>query len=187
VARDAYVGRPFGDVQSDLEGLGLSVTLVEGDAADSEDKVGLVYDLNPTGNVAKGTAVKVTYYAAMAEIPAPATPTKTAPTGDPAPGDSITVGWTRFEGCPAGTSLSGYTINIGGASASNGSFSATAGATNYEFKAGPDAGDITVNYVAYCGSRNSPASGDLVITTVAPDKQPPAEQPPANPVVPPAG
>lgn len=166
VNRDDYLGRPHADVEAQLRALGLSVTPVQGDAATSPSQVGKVTDVNPSGNVAKGTAVKVTYYGPMADIPAPQAPRLISPSEPVPPGSTVNVGWQAYGSCPAGTQLSGYTINIKGAGGSDGSFPASAGDTNYRFIAGGP-GPITVNYVAYCGSRSSPPSSDLTIKVAA--------------------
>ncbi|HEY8590632.1 MAG TPA: protein kinase [Naasia sp.] len=175
----AYLDRPFADVEAELQGLGLDVALQEGNAAETEEQAGLVYDVNPNGNLAPGTTVTVTYFAPQAEIPAPAAPTLQSPTPPIEAGTEgdINVQWTAFNGCPAGTSRSGYTINIAGADpASNGSYSLGAGQTNYNNIDIPDApSQVTVNYVANCGSRTSPTSGTLVIEVVAP-AEPPADE-----------
>ncbi|MCU1437392.1 MAG: serine/threonine protein kinase [Naasia sp.] len=175
-----YIDRPFADVEADLQGMGLAVALQEGNAASTEEQAGLVYDVNPNGNLAPGTTVTVTYYAPQAAIPAPAEPTLVSPTPpiQAGSGENINVQWQAFNGCPAGTTRSGYTINITGADpSSNGSFSLGAGQTNYNNIAVPDApSQVSVNYSASCGSRTSPVSGTLVIEVVEPAPDEPADE-----------
>ncbi|MFD1715163.1 protein kinase [Amnibacterium flavum] len=177
VDKAAYLDQPFATVEEQLNGLGLEVALAEGNASTADGQEGLVYDLNPTGTVQKGQTITVTYYGPMAEIPAPATPTLQSPSSQPVPAAStINVAWAAFNSCPAGTSRSGYTVTVAGAAeASNGSFQVGAGQTNYNnITAGAaGSGPISVKYVAYCGSRNSPESGTLTIE-VAPAGPTPA-------------
>jgi eukaryotic-like serine/threonine-protein kinase len=178
-----YVGKPYQDVKSALESQGLTVTLNEGNPAESEDQVGLVTAVNPSGNLPKGTSVKVTYFGEMADIPAPAA--ATLQSANPAPaGSQVSVKWPAYSSCPAGSSLSGYTINISGAeAASNGSFSLGAGQTAYnDIEAGPS-GTITVNYAAYCGQRNSAPSPDLNVPVKAAPAPSPTPTPTPSPTI----
>ena len=88
-----YIGRPIDEVASDLEGMGLSVTRNRLDNP-GDETAGLVDDLNPTGELAPGSTVTVSYWGEKPEpteepTPEPTpTPTETptaAPTGDPTP------------------------------------------------------------------------------------------------------
>jgi hypothetical protein len=161
-----YTGRPYSEVQGELEGKGLGVEVVEGNAASSDDEVDKVYSVNPTGNLAKSTVITVTYFGPVAEIPAPATPT-TANTTVPA-GSKFTVSWPAFNGCPSGTSRSGYGVTVNGVP-NSGTQSLGAGATSIDVTAG-DEGPVDVSYVVFCGARNSPASATLTIqVTPAPE------------------
>ncbi len=164
---NAYKDRPIDDVAAELEALGFKVSRAEGNAASTEEQVGLVYNVNPTGSVAKGQTITVTYYAAVASIPTPDAPTLQSPSSQPVPaGSTINVAWAAFNGCPAGTTRSGYTVTVAGAaSASNGSFQVGPNQTNYNnITAGAaGSGPIEVSYVVSCGSRNSPESGKLSI------------------------
>ncbi|WP_210508092.1 protein kinase [Naasia sp. SYSU D00057] len=174
VDRAAFIDRPVDEVQAELEGLGLSVTLREGNAASNEDQVGLVSDVNPSGNVTKGTAVTVTYYGEMADIPAPATARSSSATVNV--GDPVTISWDRYGACPAGTSLSGYTVNVSGGGLNEAS-QANAGSTSLQVTPS-QAGTVTVNYVAYCGDRASAPSGNLTFEAVAPEPEPEPEPTP---------
>ena len=177
----AYSGQPHEDVEAALKALGLSVSSSAGDAAESEDQVGLVYAVNPTNNVAKGTTITVAYYGPVASIPAPSAPTLSSPGSQPVEaGSQINVGWQQYNSCPAGTSRSGYTITIAGASdESNGTYQLGPGQTNYnDITAGDSEGTITVSYVVYCDQRNSDPSGPLTIAVVP---KPPVNTPTPTP------
>ncbi|BDI21242.1 hypothetical protein L3i23_00180 [Herbiconiux sp. L3-i23] len=163
-----YTGRPFGDVQAALEGLGLGVELTEGNAATSDDEVGIVYSVNPTGNLPKGTVITVTYYAPVAEIPAPNAPT--TPNSTVAANATFPVSWPAFNSCPSG-SRSGYGVSVSGVP-NSGTQNVGADVTSINVTAGAT-GPITVSYVAYCGSRNSPDSGVLTVQVqAAPNPEP---------------
>ncbi|WP_066288524.1 protein kinase domain-containing protein [Arthrobacter sp. B6] len=70
----AYLGKDYRQVQSSLEQLGLSVTVLPQQSAEAP---GTVLQVNPTGTVPKGTLVTVIY-----AVPMPA-PTTTAPPASP--------------------------------------------------------------------------------------------------------
>ncbi len=170
-----YVNRPFQDVVDELNAAGLQASSAVGNAATSEDQVGLVTAINPTGNLDQNTRVTVTYNGPVASIPAPAAAVLVSPPTQPVPASTATtqtqinVKWDSFTGCPAGTTRSGYTITVAGASdSSNGTFQLGANQTNYNMiTAGTTDGTITVTYVAYCDQRNSPDSAPLSIAVKA--------------------
>ncbi|MCU1570252.1 MAG: serine/threonine protein kinase [Naasia sp.] len=185
-----YTGRPYQDVQGDLEGLGFTVNAQSGNAASDESQVGVVYDVNPTGNLPKGATITVTYYGDLAEIPAPAAPKLQS--ANPAPaGSTVNVSWPAYNSCPAGTDRSGYGITVAGASdESNGTFSLGAGQTNYNditAKNQDTASEITVSYVVFCDDRNSPDSPALSIPVAAAAPEPAPEPTPTDPPLLPAG
>lgn len=113
-----YVGKPLDQVTATLEGLKMTVNQVKGTAAPDAASVGLVYDVNPTGQqVANGTTINVTYYGDLPVAPAPSS----APTLDQQdttymPGQAIQVSWSGYTQCPAGHSLSGYSVLLDGGS-----------------------------------------------------------------------
>ncbi|WP_036334383.1 Stk1 family PASTA domain-containing Ser/Thr kinase [Modestobacter caceresii] len=102
-----YIGRRLSDVESDLTGLGLSVTTVPRETADATE--GAVLAVSPDGELAEGTVVTVTYATAP---PAPTpTPTPTPTDGDedeadedePDEGDDDRGGGNGTEGGGNGT------------------------------------------------------------------------------------
>jgi len=58
VIPDAYLGRPYNDVRSELTTMGLQVNGVE---VFNNAAPGTVVDINPSGPVQRGTTIKVTY------------------------------------------------------------------------------------------------------------------------------
>jgi eukaryotic-like serine/threonine-protein kinase len=155
-----FTGRPYQDVQADLEGLGLGVNLVEGNAAGADGDVGMVYSVNPTGNLSRSTVITVTYYAPVAPIPTPSAPTSSE---NPVEiGDSFTVSWSQYNQCPSGTSRSGYTVTVTGATTPTEPQQLPADATSLQVD-GAASNPIQVSYVVYCGSRSSAPSDTLTI------------------------
>ena len=140
-----YVGKPLAEATAALEKLNMTVNAVKGTAAPSADKVGVVYDVNPTGpQVPNGTTINVTYYDALPVAPAP-TVAPTLPDGNTfTPDQSIKVTWQGYGLCPSSHALSGYNILIDGAFASN--VTKNEGA----FNAPANLGDHTVSYQAIC-------------------------------------
>ncbi|WP_457964560.1 protein kinase [Arthrobacter sp. D1-29] len=88
----AYLGKDYRQVQSALEQLGLSVTVLPQQSAET---AGTVLQINPTGTVPKGTLVTVIY---AVPIPAPPPSTPPAPPSSPA----ATSGTDPLPDCTAG-------------------------------------------------------------------------------------
>ncbi|MDQ1053955.1 cytoskeletal protein RodZ [Arthrobacter sp. SORGH_AS 212] len=81
VIPDAYLGKDYRTVQSELSALGLVVNGVQQESAEDP---GIVLDLNPTGPVPAGSTITVTYAIAPPSAPASApAPTSAAPTPVP--------------------------------------------------------------------------------------------------------
>lgn len=166
----AYTGRPFGDVQQELTALGLNPEMVEGDAAISDDKVGQVYSVNPTGNLTKGASIEVKYYAGVLPILKPTTPT--ADPEDPKVSTATTpteikISWPQYALCPVGTSRSGYQITVSGAAVGNGENPLGANVNSFTVTAATTPGEISATYVVFCNDRSSPASDTLTIPVAA--------------------
>jgi serine/threonine-protein kinase len=143
--------------QAKLKSMNLVLAASDGDPASSASQVGTAYMVDPVGNLTPGTTVNVTFYTAVANPPAPAAPTTT----DSAPyhaGDSVTVHWVAYLGCPSGLTLSGYNVTVTNGTASesnpllpsNTEESITVGTT----------GSTTVTYTAICGSGSAAMQSD---------------------------
>ncbi|MDP9985796.1 serine/threonine-protein kinase [Arthrobacter oryzae] len=89
VIPEAYLGKPYRQVQAALAGLGLQVTVLPQESSSAAP--GTVLELNPTGVIPKGSAITVVYATAPAPAPTP-TPTTVVPT--PAPTTSSQAGPT---------------------------------------------------------------------------------------------
>ena len=95
VASD-YVGRPVGDVEADLRGQGLSVTLDELDN-DGTQEEGAVESVNPTGTLQEGDTVTVRYWG-QAPAPEPTPTQEPEPTEEPSEEPSATPTETPTDG-----------------------------------------------------------------------------------------
>ena len=148
-----YVGKPLAEATAALEKLNMTVNAVKGTAAPSADKVGVVYDVNPTGpQVPNGTTINVTYYDALPTAPAPSSSPPLDAT-DYTPGQAINVTWSGYSSCPSGHALSGYNILVDGA------FVASVTTNSGAITAPTSTGSHTVSYQALCsGLEPSPAS-----------------------------
>jgi serine/threonine-protein kinase len=86
VIPDAYLGKDYRTVQSELSALGL---VVNGVQQESTEDPGTVLDLNPAGPVPAGSTITVTYAIAPPSAPAPTSATPTpVPTTAPSTAQS---------------------------------------------------------------------------------------------------
>ncbi|GHD49118.1 serine/threonine protein kinase [Mycetocola manganoxydans] len=167
-----FIGDTYDDAAAKLKELGLASERAEGNTATSPDQVGIVYAINPEGNLQRGQLVTVTVYAPMAEIPTPTAPPTI--TGDGCDGDSVncaagstvTVSWPAFTQCPAGMTLGGYRVT-----ATGGTPTAPGGAVSTnsaQVVLGDTPGSFSVTYLAFCGdaeSGQSPAATTQIRAT----------------------
>jgi serine/threonine protein kinase len=153
-----YVGKPLADATAALEKLNMNVNAVKGTAAPSADKVGLVYDVNPTGpQVANGTTINVTYYDAVPVVDTPVAPTLTPLSGVNV-GENVVVTWAPSK-CPDGHTVVGYEVFIDGASQGSG---------NSPFQITPTAaGSPKITYQVTC-SGLAPVMSNATTLVVAP-------------------
>jgi serine/threonine protein kinase len=147
-----------------LKGLGLRMEPVAGNVAPSSDQVGRSYAVSPTGQVAPDSLIAVSFYS---PIPAPPQPSPVAPPtpASGAPGQSVTVTWSRYAGCPASQPLSGYTFTVGNGVAQSGN-PVPADVTELEIVLGTP-GTTTVSYSVTCGPQTSPVSAPTSIAVTA--------------------
>jgi serine/threonine-protein kinase len=155
-----YVGKSLADATAALEKLNMNVNAVKGTAAPSADKVGVVYDVNPTGpQVPNGTTINVTYYDALPTAPAPSSAPSLDDT-DYTPGQAINVTWPGYSSCPAGHALSGYNILV------DGSFVSTVSTNSGAITAPTATGSHTVSYQANCSGLEASAASPTKSFTV---------------------
>lgn len=153
-----YVGMNVDQAADKLNAMGLTVNKKEGDAATSAAAVNTVYQVNPTGTLAKGAEVTLRYYGALLTLPKPGpAPTFTISGGTVEPGEDLQVNWTA-QSCPAGLTLSGYKLQVNGDASIPNSSVFGPNVTNATIKAGSSGGTFTVNYSYFCGELQSPLS-----------------------------
>ncbi|GAA2077695.1 serine/threonine protein kinase [Microbacterium hatanonis] len=155
------VGQTCDAARGILEDAGLVANCQPGNAATSEDQVGVVYSVNPTGGVAEGATITVTTYAEQTPMPTPGNPTLPASV---TPSSTATANWTGYS-CPAGTpTVSAYTLTaINGVFATNGQSTAVFGPNdrNAQIEVANAPGEtLTVSYTVTCtGSNTERTSG----------------------------
>jgi len=171
ISRTEFSGLTRQEAEQKLSELELGFQYQEGDPAPTANDVGKSYDVIPTGNIAKGTLVTVSFYS---EIPVPPTPdVATAAKADSSgynPGDTVEITWPAYSQCPAGYEFAGYNFTV-----TNGTISSEtipAGTTSATIKLGT-AGETRVTYYTLCGELQSGVSTATVIpVTVAPTNTP---------------
>ncbi len=165
-----YVGKPYAQVVSNLQALGLDPTAVKGDAAPSDADVGNVYELSKSGSVPKGSSITVTYYGDTATAQAPSSaPVLSSPSSQPVPANStITVSWPAYNACPAGQSRSGYSVDVTGARDERPNPQGP-NSTEMTIPTGdPGSGPIKVKYKVFCGAKDSAYSPQLTVQVAKP-------------------
>lgn len=158
VDRAAYIGRNVDEVSAELEQAGFAVTRQEGAAATSPDQANTVSDVNPSGTLAVGSAITVTFLGAPESPSAPAN----APTVNPAevaPGEIVQVSWPAAQ-CPSGQTLSGYEVAVTGDATAPSPVGA--GTTSVNVQSGSQSFEVTYRY--FCGQIDSPFSPAAPVT-----------------------
>lgn len=116
------VGQTCDSARSALTAVDLVANCQPGNAASSEDQVGVIYAVNPTGRVTAGTSITVTMYGELTAMPQPEKPS--LPTSAAA-GSRQQVQWTGYS-CPSGTgSVSSYNFTAINGTFQNGQSSAS--------------------------------------------------------------
>jgi serine/threonine-protein kinase len=145
----------------------MNVNRVEGTAALDPTKVGIVYGLTPTGpSIPKGQVIAVTVYGPVPVVAAPGSPPLLdgASTTAAMPGDTVVVTWPAYAGCPSGSTVSGYSIFLDGASVGT----VAGSATTFNLTApGPINMDHPVTYQVGCGPLQSGISPAATLTVNA--------------------
>lgn len=163
-----------------------SVSCVPGNAAETADQVGTVYQIDPSGRIEPTQLLTLTYYADQVAMPQPQAPTLPSPVE---PESTVQVTWTGYS-CPSGTgSPSAYNFT-----ATNGQFPVT-GQSTASFPAdarsadlqitGADGQTVIVTYTVTCtgtDQRTSPASNEANAQIQAAEEPPTdGEEPPTEP------
>jgi hypothetical protein len=121
-----------------------------------------VSDVNPSGTLAVGSAITVTFLGAPETPGAPGA----APTVNPTevePGGIVQVSWPAAT-CPSGQELSGYEVAVTGDATAPSPVGA--GTTNLNVQAGNESFEVTYRY--FCGQLDSPFSPAAPVTVAAP-------------------
>ena len=164
VSASDFIGDTYDTAAAKLRDLGLSSERADGNAATSAEQVGIVYAINPEGNLQRGQLVTVTVYGPMAEVPSPTAPPTLSGEGcdaagacvNVAAGSTVTVNWPAFTGCPAGMQMLGYRITAtGGTPTTDGG---AVSSNSAEVVVQDTAGTLSVTYSAFCGSSESAQS-----------------------------
>ncbi|GAA4772707.1 serine/threonine protein kinase [Microbacterium gilvum] len=189
------VGQTCDQATATLSEAGLVPSCTPGNAASSDDQVGVVYEVSPQGNQTVGTAIALTVYDAVTPVGAPSSPTfvygATTNATEIPEGASFTITWPPFT-CPSGTgSLAGYSVTL-----ENAQF-ADNGSTTRDFLPGETDAALTVtgglgsyisaSYIAQCeGEDGTVRDSDPSALTTAqivsstPETPEPTETPSGN-------
>jgi len=182
VASD-FEGRDCATASAALDALELGANCVAGDPAPTGADENLIYRVNPTGNIPKGTVVELTFYSSQVALPTPGAP---ALPGTVEEGSTAQVTWPGYT-CPSGTgSASAYNLT-----ATNGVFPST-GQSSAAFGPSDRSGQVQVTgtagqtlivtYTVTCsggtaGQRTSDPSGEAAAQIEAPPEPEPEPEP----------
>ena len=147
-------GKTCADASAVLDALQLAANCVDGDAASSPDQVGVVYRVNPTGNVAHGTTITLTVYAGQAAMDAPQPATFAGNPSTVEPGGELALTWNAYR-CPAGTTVSEYVLTV-----ENGTVTQQNGTSARITAADAVGSALVVTYHAVCGDRGATPESD---------------------------
>jgi eukaryotic-like serine/threonine-protein kinase len=145
-----------------------------GDAAPSEDQVGLVYSFDPRGNVDEGTTINMLAYGPIVPVDPPSAAPTVTNAGQPATqveeGSTVQLNWQNYT-CPSGTpALSAYTVSLTNATFDDGStersFEPTVRQANITVT-GAVGANVSALYSANCGDRNSGNSAPVDVPIIA--------------------
>ena len=157
------IGKTCDEATQTVREAGLAATCAPGNAASSADQVGLVYQVAPQGNVAKGTSLTLTTYGDQTPIPDPtAAPTiqiDGAAVTTVTAGSTVQINWSSFT-CPSGTgSVASYNLTaVNGIFASTGQSTAKADANQrpIALQVGTNTSqDLIVSYTVTCSGNGS--------------------------------
>ena len=161
-----YQGRSGEEVGAELEALGLVPRIENGNAATAEDEEGLVYQINPRGNVQKGTTVVVTVFAPVTQ-PTPPTAAPTASQTTITEGDDVDISWPAYS-CPPGTTVAGYAVAVDPADGVTfDPQNPTRPDTTSVTVLGLPAGESRISYQALCGENESGYSPAVTVAVEA--------------------
>lgn len=173
------VGQECEAARNVLTGVGLNSSCVDGNAATSEDQVGLVYDVNPSGpNVPQGTTIELTRYASVTPMTAPGAPTIQdggTPVTTVTAGDTVNAQWSGYTCAPGTGSVLSYNLTASNGLFSNGQSSIVIAANQRTapIEVSANTGQsLIISYTVTCtggpgGDRTSPTSPEAAATITA--------------------
>lgn len=168
LAETDIVGMTKQQAEEFLTGLQLRMEARDGAQAPSPEEVGLAYQASPTGNVRVGELIAVSFYSPIPETPAPPAPQavtpEEAPEGGWMAGDTVTITWQAYNGCPIGHNFSGYSFSLTNGGTLVGSPNPPAGATEADVLLSATPGDTVITYTAICTDIESAPSAPTTIT-----------------------
>ncbi len=172
IVKGDFVGKTADEARALLQSLGMIADVQDGTIAQNKGDVGKVYDVNPTGNLDKGTQVTVKVWSAIPEPSTPSAPTVKSSDQPPnggvyVPGTKVTVQWAAYQGCPPNTTLTAYRVSVNGQPSPDNPIPPSTTTNTFTLPAQP--GDTTVNYLAECSGIQSPASPTLTIKSAVPN------------------
>jgi serine/threonine protein kinase len=167
ITESEFLGLSRAEAEQKLGDLGLSFEAADGPVAPTQGDVGMASGVTPTGNLTPGTKVTVSFYTAIPEPSAPGQVTASEPAGDNGyvVGETVTLKWNAYSGCPAGYNFGGYNFAVQGASPSA-TNPVPAGTTTMTIRL-ESVGNTTVSYSALCGELESAASATTTLTVAA--------------------
>lgn len=167
-----FEGRPEAEVRAELEELGLTPDISPGNFAPAPQQAGLVYSVNPTGSVEKGTVITVKVWASIPDPTTPPTPSSSANTV--VQGETVTISWPIYQGCSPGTSRTAYTVTLSGATLVDSNNPLSADTQSVKLRANDDATAISASYSAQCSGIVSPSSEPVQITVTPSEEEEPS-------------
>jgi hypothetical protein len=180
VVKSDFEGLDCDAASAKLDELELGADCVAGNAAPDGDSEGKIYDVNPTGNLPKGTVVTLTFYGPQTELPQPGAPGLPATVTS---GSTVQVTWPGYS-CPSGQgSPSSYNLTATqGVFPTNGQSSASFGSGDRSAQlqvTGAAGQTLVVTYTVTCsggsaGQRTTAASGEAAVQIAAPSTPAPA-------------
>jgi serine/threonine-protein kinase len=188
VDEQTYLGMRESRFRSAIEALRLVPNVETGNPATSQDLVGTVYDVEPTGPVPEGSTVTGTIYGPMSQIADPSSAPRLADGTDPAAltaGSAVSAVWDAAS-CPAGYTLGGYTATVVWPDGRTETFNLSG--AQLPFTSVPT-GETAVSYVYRCdiadGETLTSGSSPVLTMTAAPAETPtPTPTTPAPPATP---
>ncbi|MWB97462.1 PASTA domain-containing protein, partial [Agromyces seonyuensis] len=162
-----YLGMNIDDAEAALEDLGLQVSRQAGSPATDPTAANTVSGVSPTGAVPAGDTVTLTYFTAAENPAAPSSGPTVAGAANPTAGTTITVNWAG-QSCPAGQTLTGYSLSVLGDATVTGSGTFGPGTTSGSVAvANVPGGAFTMTFTYNCGSLVSPPSPTTNVTIAA--------------------